>query len=52
MEQQETFDQVKEILTTSPLLKLPTEEGAFVLSSDASSFAIGACFEQWQDEAG
>jgi hypothetical protein len=49
-EQQLSFDKVKDILSSAPLLKLPTAEGTFVFSTDASSFAMGACLEQFQND--
>jgi hypothetical protein len=49
--QQESFEQVKKLLTSRPLLKLPTESDTtvVVLSTDASSYGIGSCLEQYQD---
>jgi hypothetical protein len=41
-EQQLSFEKVKGILSSAPLLKSPTAEGTFGLSTDASSFAMGA----------
>ena len=49
VEAEKCFSHLKDILTSAPVLKLPTENGTFVLSTDASSFALGACLEQWQD---
>ena len=43
---QEAFDRVKEILTTAPVLKMPSFDEPFEVWCDASGFAIGAILLQ------
>jgi len=40
------FDTLKERLTNTPILALPTEEDPYVLDTDASGYAIGAVLSQ------
>ena len=46
---QDSFDQLKELLVSSPVLAYPKEEGQFVLDTDASDTGIGAVLSQMQD---
>jgi hypothetical protein len=41
-EQQLSFQNLKEALTSTPVLSLPNKEDLFILDTDASGFAIGA----------
>lgn len=45
---QKAFDTLKEYLTTEPILIYPNFEEPFVLTTDASMFAIGAILSQGQ----
>ena len=47
---QEAFDQLKDKLSSPPILSIPTKEGHFFLDTDASNFAIGAALLQEQDD--
>ena len=48
-EQENAFTQLKNCLTTAPILAFPLEEsGSFVLDTDASGFAIGGIISQIQ----
>ena len=49
-QQQTAFDALKACLLSAPILGFPTEEGRFVLDTDASLFAIGGVLNQIQDE--
>ena len=40
--QQQAFEALKACLVSAPILGFPTEEGRFVLDTDASLFAVGA----------
>ena len=40
------FQQLKECLTSSPVLAMPTDSGTFILDTDASNFAIGSVLSQ------
>ena len=46
--QEESFQELKNRLTSAPLLAMPVEDGSFVLDTDASSHALGAVLQQWQ----
>ena len=50
-ERQEAFEQLKQALTSAPILAVPTNdtECSWVIVSDASSQACGAVLQQWQD---
>ena len=49
-EQQTAFDALKACLLSTPILGFPTEEGRFVLDTDASLFAVGGVLNQIQNE--
>ena len=46
---QESFETLKQLLTTAPTLAMPDEQGSFVLDTDASAWAIGAVLSQLQN---
>ena len=46
---QTAFDTLKERLTSAPILALPTDEGTYVLDTDASDNGLGAVLSQKQD---
>jgi len=46
---QEAFDELKRRLTSEPILALPTNDGTYVLDTDASDFGLGAILSQEQD---
>jgi len=43
---QEAFDELKRRLTSEPILALPTDDGTYVLDTDASDFGLGAILSQ------
>ena len=43
------FDTLKERLTLAPILALPTDEGTYLLDTDASDYGLGAILSQKQD---
>ena len=47
--QQRAFDELKERLTSAPILSYPKDEGQFILDTDASNTGIGAVLSQKQD---
>ena len=47
-ESQEAFDMLKTKLISEPILALPTNEGTFVLDTDASDVGLGAVLSQIQ----
>jgi len=47
---QEAFDELKRRLTSEPILALPSDEGTYVLDTDASDFGLGAVLSQRQDD--
>ena len=47
---QVAFDTLKACLLQAPILGFPTEEGRFVLDTDASLFAVGGVLNQLQDD--
>ena len=49
-QQQTAFDALKDCLLSAPILGFPTEEGRFVLDTDASLFAVGGVLNQIQNE--
>ena len=46
---QESFERLKEALTTPPILAMPDDEGEFCLDTDASEKSIGAVLSQRQN---
>ena len=49
-EQQTAFDALKACLLSAPILGFPTEEGRFILDTDASLFAVRGVLNQIQNE--
>ena len=47
-EQQRAFEQVKQTLVSSPVVGMPTQDGMYVLDTDASDTAIAGILHQWQ----
>src|SRR5208282_1641242 len=47
--QERAFVQLKNCLVTAPVLAMPADEGAYVVDTDASAFALGAVLQQEQD---
>jgi len=45
------FDELKRFLSTAPVLAMPTDEGEYCLSVDASGVGYGAVLEQYQDKS-
>jgi RNase H-like domain found in reverse transcriptase/Integrase zinc binding domain/Integrase core domain len=50
-QQQQAFDQLKEKLTTAPILGIPNDEGTFYLDTDASDQGLGAVLSQIQNDS-
>jgi len=48
-EHQEAFEELKEKITSQPVLSLPRREGKFRVETDASGHAIGGVLSQEQD---
>ena len=48
--QQTAFDALKACLLSAPILGFPTEDGRFILDTDASLFAVGGVLNQIQDD--
>jgi len=46
---QEAFDELKQRLTSEPILALPTDDRTYVLDTDASDFGLGAILSQDQN---
>ena len=46
---QKSFDKLKELLISAPILSYPMKEGEFVLDTDASANGIGAVLSQVQN---
>ena len=49
---QDTFEMLKKLLTTAPVLGLPEEDGLFILDTDASMVAIAGILSQKQTKDG
>ena len=49
-EQQVAFDTFKACLLQAPILGFPTEEGHFILDTDARLFAVGGVLNHLQDD--
>src|SRR6218665_441189 len=49
VECQEAFEELKRRLVSSPILALPSDEGQYILDTDASAYAIGAVLSQMQE---
>ena len=47
---QDTFEQLKKVLTESPMLAFPEFEKYFLLETDASFSGLGAVLAQKQDD--
>ena len=45
---QRAFEELKQRLTSGPILALPENEGTYVLDTDASDFGLGAVLSQQQ----
>ena len=48
--QQVAFDTLKTCLINAPILGFPTEDGRFILDTDASLFAVGGILNQLQED--
>ena len=46
---QTAFDELKRLLTSSPVLSYPRDHGTYIVDTDASLFGIGAVLSQIQD---
>jgi len=49
-EHQQAFEELKDKITSQPVLSLPEREGKFRVEMDASGHAIGEVLSQEQDE--
>ena len=47
---QAAFEELKCRLTSEPILALPSDEGTYILDTDASDFGLGAVLSQRQDD--
>ena len=45
----ESFNKLKEFLTTAPVLAMPNDDGDYVLDVDGSQIGAGAVLQQYQD---
>ena len=48
-EAKKTFQNLKQLLTSTPVLGYPDSRGEFVIDTDASNFGLGAVLSQTQD---
>ena len=48
-EQEDAFNRLKQVLTTAPILGMPTADGRFYLDCDASDVGLGAVLSQDQN---
>ena len=48
-EQQRTFERLKELLTSGPILAFPRNEGTFIIDCDSSETGLGTVCSQMQD---
>jgi len=48
-EHQKAFEELKEKITSQPVLSLPRREGKFRVETDASGYTIGGVLSQEQD---
>jgi hypothetical protein len=48
-EQEMAFSQLKDLLTSAPVLAAPMDSGTFILDADASNGALGIVLQQEQD---
>ena len=48
--QQAAFEALKTCLLSAPILGFPTEDGRFILDTDASLFAVGGVLSQLQED--
>jgi hypothetical protein len=48
-EQQTSFEKMKTLITTAPILSIPTDDDPFRIEADASEYAVGAVLSQKQD---
>jgi len=46
---EKAFEKLKDVLSSSPILSFPKEEGEFILDTDASCIGIGAVLSQKQE---
>ena len=49
LDAEQSFDRLKEELSTAPILAFPKEVGEFILDTDASGIGVGAVLQQMQD---
>ena len=49
-EHQKAFDTMKHALVSAPVLAYPTQDGQYILDTDASNFACGAVLSQIQND--
>ena len=47
--EKQSFDEVKKVFISPPLLRVPDIQTPFILRTDASSIGIGACLLQYED---